>query len=584
MKKSIKAKKLTLNIDKIYKNDFNLIKIIAQTKKMKNNNKTLEARKNNLKELLIEINNEYQLNKNPSKKNLQESNANFHTEYELFNKRTNKKETKIIFKDLVKLYKSKGYRIPNFSIETHNLFKINPLLEANTDMISNGLLESQISKKGDDSEKIIKYLKKLGIILSGRMSRDTNLQKNLMKKFNIPKFKVVINEEDTIENLKKKIEIITNLINTNALSKLDEPKKRRYRNISRQNSYVSMNYSNKKLYLLNKERNPMSRRPSNYNNRVLNLGGNITNNFFLERKNSIDSSASNTSIISNNNYMKKINNDKSSETLNKIFNFTSYANNAGLNFSKTPRALNIPITNFQRANKKNDTNTSDISAIEKIKTLKIMTTLTSKQNNLLNNFNINRSRSSKKNILNYKSQTNNNRYFKNKMTNLPFFIKTQSNNESINSYSDEFLFDSKSPKSPKEIGKNSIGCTDRKKNDSHSYPYSNKNEFINFAFNKFTKRNIRNAEKYIKNYLNKIKGYDNEKIENFVNDIYDKNIKYNIKDLEKQITDYDLYYKTERLYLNSHLIKRIKPLLNSMGERDKQIYRLEKNLTDAVAK
>ena len=225
-KKLIDAKKFTLDIDKIYKNDFNLIKTIAQTKKMRHNNKTLEVRKNNLKELMVEINKEYQLNNNPTRRSLHDSNNNFHNEYELFNKRTNQKDTKIIFKDLVKLYKSKGYRIPNFSIKNHNLFKINPLLEANTDMISNGLLENQMSKKSDDSEKIIKYLKKLGIILSGKMSNDSNLQKNLMKKFNLPKFKVIINDEDSVEDLKKKIEILTNLINTNALAKLDEKKKK----------------------------------------------------------------------------------------------------------------------------------------------------------------------------------------------------------------------------------------------------------------------------------------------------------------------------------------------------------------------
>ena len=45
--------------------------------------------------------------------------------------------------------------------------------------------------------------------------------------------------------------------------------------------------------------------------------------------------------------------------------------------------------------------------------------------------------------------------------------------------------------------------------------------------------------------------------------------------MEKQINDKDLYSKTERLYLNSHLIQRIKPLLYTMGERDKTINKLE---------
>ena len=94
---------------------------------------------------------------------------------------------------------------------------------------------------------------------------------------------------------------------------------------------------------------------------------------------------------------------------------------------------------------------------------------------------------------------------------------------------------------------------------------------------------MNDAEKYIKNYLNKVKGYDNEKVDNFVKGIYDKNIKNNIKELEKHVKENDLYSKSERLYLNTQSFKRIKPILNSMGERDKTIQRLEKILTDAVS-
>lgn len=590
-KKLIDAKKFTLDIDKIYKNDFNLIKTIAQTKKMRHNNKTLEVRKNNLKELMVEINKEYQLNNNPTRRSLHDSNNNFHNEYELFNKRTNQKDTKIIFKDLVKLYKSKGYRIPNFSIKNHNLFKINPLLEANTDMISNGLLENQMSKKSEDSEKIIKYLKKLGIILSGKMSNDSNLQKNLMKKFNLPKFKVIINDEDSVEDLKKKIEILTNLINTNALAKLDEKKKKKYKNISRQNSYASMNYNPNKRYLLNKEKNPTSRRPSNYNNRVLKMRTirekHKDFNFFQERKNSNESSMSNVSYTSNNFQMKKCSRDKSSESLSKGYNFTNYAGPI-LALSKTPKGINIPVIDINKI-KKRDSFGSIMSINENRQSMNLQNNLSYKHNNILSMNNISSSKNNNK-IFYYNSNTSNNAHFrinlkqshKGQNNKYPFFIKTQSNNESNNSnFSDEFFIDGKSPRDANKIF---FTLKDgKKKDDSVQYPYTSRNEFIHFAFNKFQKRNISNAEKYIKNYLNKVKGYDNEKIEIFVNDIYDKNIKNNIKELEKQITDNDLYSKTERLYLNSHLIKRIKPLLNTMGERDKMIYRLEKNLTEAVA-
>ena len=156
MKKNGSKKRLTVNIENVYENDYKLMKIISRTKEMRNNNHSLTERKNNLKNLMQKI---YDDEINESGKGLHENNQNFHNEYNLFNKRKSKKETKIIFKDLVKLYKSRGYRIPNFSINEHNLFKINPLLEGNTTTISNGLMVNQLLKKNDESEKVISYLR-----------------------------------------------------------------------------------------------------------------------------------------------------------------------------------------------------------------------------------------------------------------------------------------------------------------------------------------------------------------------------------------------------------------------------------------
>ena len=134
-KKEINKNRMNVNIENVYENDYKLMKIISQTKEMRHNNHSLTERKNNLKDLMEKINDEYEINNDEIGKNLHLSNETFHNEYKLFNKRKTKKDTKIIFKDLVKLYKSRGYRIPNFSINEHNLFKLNPLLEENTTTI-----------------------------------------------------------------------------------------------------------------------------------------------------------------------------------------------------------------------------------------------------------------------------------------------------------------------------------------------------------------------------------------------------------------------------------------------------------------
>ena len=548
-KKSINSKKITLDIEKIYKNDFNLQKTIAQTKKLRNNNKTLEARKNKLKELVIEINNEYEINRTPSKRNLHDSNNNFHDEYQLFNKTTNKKDTKEVFKDLVKRYKSKGYRIPNFSINDHNLFKINPLLETNTEMISNGFLEQQITKKNSDSDKIMKYLKKLGIILSSKMSKDSEKQRrSLMKKFTMPKFKVILNDEDSIKALKENIKLLTNLINSDALIHLDEKRKRKYGSYSRKNSYSSINYnSNKKIFLLNKNKNKGFDR-------------------FQDRRKSNRSTNSNASLM---------NKGKTPKNLYNGFNFTSLAGAAGVFLSKTSKE----ISREGNINKNYDKKCSNKSIMTSYDNKKRFNNEKSQKMFVKSNFS---SKNQLKLSIDPIRKRQNNRF--------PIFIKTQSHNDSYsnnynNDISEELILDLQTPRSPTDDYKanSSFKDFDKKKNDSNNYPYTSRNDFVNYYFNRLKRKNKENSEEYIKNYLNRVKGFDKEQTDIFVNNIYKKNIKNNIKELEKQITENDLYYKTERLYLNCHQIKRIKPLLNTLGEKDKMIFRLEKNLTNAVS-
>ena len=598
-KKNINYKKLTL-LDKenYYKNDFNLQKIIAQSKKISHNNKSLEIRKNNLKELVREINNNYKFNRDPLKKIIHDDNANFHNEYELFNKTTNKKETKIIFKDLVKLYNSKGYRIPNFSINDHNLFKINALLENNSTMICNGFLEQQINKKRyDSSDKIIKYLKKLGFILSAKMSNDTNLKKMLSKKFKMPKFKVFINDEDKVKDLKEKIEILNNLINLIELEELDEQTRKQGSN-SKKNSFSYNNYNKKASSLYKIKKYYISRRQPNNKNFKLYNRKSKENDFFLEKKKSKNSRNSNaSSLVSIHNFHKKKVDKKESSKALKLCNFTSYEGTEGSTFPQTSRNTNISILNFNKEhqNKDSDNSVMTLHQIRKNFNKSILDLKKNVSNKHNNTFTIYKNN----NLFSYKSSKINNNYLKLNMKPIqkghylkyPIYIKSQSNDDSnsnsnkYNVTSDEIALDSKSLKSPTVQNKNNspLKETERNKNDSSTYPYTSRNEFINFAYNKFSKRNSRNAEHYIKSYLYKVKGYDKEQIETMVNDIYDKDIKNNIKELEKQINCNDLYYKTERLYLNNHLIQRIKPLLNTMGKRNKTINKLEKNLINAIS-
>lgn len=553
--KEINKKKLFIDLEKQYENDYKLMKVITQTKDMRNSNNPLTERKNNLRYIMTRINDEHDINNEQKEKDLRLSNQNFHNEYNLFNKRKNKKDTKSIFKDLIKLYKSRGYRIPNFSINEHNLFKINPLLESNTAAISNGLIANQLLKKNDESEKIISYLKKLGGILSEKLTDDTF--KKDFKKIKIVKFKN-LNEEDSVEELKKQIEILTNLINTNALDKLDEPKKVNYQNHSRQNSIKSYKYKSNKKLCLNNQRNTFSRR----NSRIL-KGNDI--NFFNERRVSTESSMTSGSYY----HKKKSQLGKAPQNILSILNFN--INTQGKKASKTPKDLKIPTLNLKKINQKPDENILILSSRNEIDiTPKKLKFSSQKINNMFMN-ELKTLKTPRKNKVNLTRKTIK-EMKENLMPNPPLAfnqrhlstVKNFLDNDSL--ISDEYV-------------ENNINTTSKKKS---VYPYTNRNEFVNYAYYKFSKRGIENCENYVKNYLNKVKGFNDDKVQNFFKNIYDKNIKNNLEELENQIAENDIYDKTERLYLNNHLIKRILPTLKNLNEKDKAILKLEKNLAQSI--
>ena len=559
--KNKKKKKISLNIESIYGNDYKLIKIIEKTKGMRKNNQSLTERKNNLKNLITQINDD-DLNLHQHRKSLHLSNENFKNEYNLFKKGKNNKESKLIFKDLIKLYKSRGYRIPNFSINEHNIFKLSPLLESNATIISNGLLTNQILKKSDDSEKIINYLKKIGLILSEKITND-NIQKDF-KKLKISKLKY-FNEEDSVEELKKKIEILKNLINTNALSKLDEPKKVNYKSISRQSSFRSNKFvSNKNLYLKRKlsTSNNHSRK-SNINPNINRLNYTNTKKVLkLERKNSIESSMTYTSLKSNKNNKQK----DSEDNIYKMFNNVT----GNIKSSKTPKEVKIPALNlnkiFIKMGEEQNKDNNNIILPNRNNNMKSKTRLnTQKINNLI------KTPKMTKKYSNWIRKSNKDC--------IPHLINPFSGNNNqllsnrINQSNDSFSID--------EFNEPNFQTTTKKKN-TIKLPYTNKNEFVNYAYSKLTKKGINNCENYLKNYLNNIEGYNDDMAENYIQNIYNKNIKNNLKELETQITDNDIYCKTERIYLGSHLIKRIKNTLKNMDEKDKIILKLEKNFAHTI--
>ena len=554
-KREINKEKLFIKLKKKYEGDYKLMKVISQTKEVTHNNYSLNKRTRNLKNLLTKLNDENELSNDQIGKALRLSNQTFHNEYNMFNKKKNKIDTKTIFIDLIKLYKSKGYRIPNFSINEHNLFKINALLEANTTTISNGFIANQILKKNDESEKIISYLRKLGSLLSDKITNEEI--KNDFKKINIAKFKRV-NEEDSVEEIKKQIEILTNLINTNALDKLDEPKTINYNGHSKKNSLSSNRYkSTQKLISLTNKKFSLSRRNSQMSIKK--------DNTFYERRFSTESSVTSGSYY----YKKKLPKRKISQNILNVFNYNIKIQ--GKKASKTPKDIKIPSLNLNKINQKNE---ETILALSSRNNNNITPRKIKFSSEKINNLFINELKSFKvprKTKLNWTKKTI--KEMKDNLMPLSPWRGRQRRLSTMKNY-----FDNDSSLSDEYIEQNHQ--TNSKKKST--YPYTNRNEFVNYAFNKFSKKGINNCENYVKTYLNRVKGFNDEKVKNFFTLIYDRNIKNNLKELEIKITENNIHDKTERLYLSNHLIKRILPTLKNMNEKDKLILKLEKNFAHTV--
>ena len=132
--------------------------------------------------------------------------------------------------------------------------------------------------------------------------------------------------------LKEKIQILTNLINSNELIHLDEKRKKKYGSFSRKNSLSSINYnSNKKIFPLNKNKFKGFDR-------------------FHDRRKSNRSTHSNASLMNKNKTPRPIYNG---------FSFTSYAGAAGVILPQRSKEISIEV----KINKNYDKKCSNTSII-----------------------------------------------------------------------------------------------------------------------------------------------------------------------------------------------------------------------------
>ena len=83
----------------------------------------------------------------------------------------------------------------------------------------------------------------------------------------------------------------------------------------------------------------------------------------------------------------------------------------------------------------------------------------------------------------------------------------------------------------------------------------------------------------MKRYLNEIEGRTKKEIELILSKYDYKNFKVNLKELEINIHKNEIDRKTEKIYLNNFISKRIMRQLENMRKKEEQISRLNKIIT-----
>ena len=194
----IRAKKnKEVNLEKLFENDNYLVQTLKRTKRVLYENPSEEKEKN-LNDTLKIINKDITLLKDPEIKEYNSENSLFKKKYTDFLK--NSENTKnISFKDLMIHYQKSGYKIPNLDFD-HNLFKINPLIEENSNKMTNYFVtqnNNEITHKDLLNIKSLSYLNKLNNIVLKKVKKrksvikpkNTSNIKDKATKAEIKKFK-----------------------------------------------------------------------------------------------------------------------------------------------------------------------------------------------------------------------------------------------------------------------------------------------------------------------------------------------------------------------------------------------------------
>lgn len=530
--KIISKRNQNVNIEKLFENDNYLIQTLKRTKRI-----LLE---NPAEELETKLDNALQnINKNITLLNDPEINE-YNTENNLFKKnytaflKTSENSNSVSFHEIINHYLNSGYKIPNLDFD-HNLFKVNPLIEENLNKMTNYFI-TENRKKLTQNEilqlKSMMYLNKLNNIVGFK-----NRKKRQSQIIAFNKRQMKLKEKGEKEEIKKLKESIATTKKLLHQMSMNEKRQKNFFNYGyRKSQQIVSNF--KKMNTLKKlnsfKEHPSFQKKVGFKN-ILETKNNSGTKLELSKNNTTDENNDNNDNINSN--MSKTENTK---TLNKPLR-DYILTKANLKTSKSPTLKRNQKTTFNY-----DRSLSNKTTIPNLP-IQLKTDV---------NF-------YKKKKYSHKTKV----FERNKIKeDFALFSRTQVKDKKLNKYYGSSL------KINKLESRN-------KTNNININPFTNKTEFFDYTYRRLKRGDFEDIETLVKKYLSEIEGRTEGEIEKILLKYDYKNFKVNLKELEININKKEIDRKTEKIYLNNFISKRISRPLESMRKKEEQISRLNKIIT-----
>ena len=558
-------KTIEIDIEKEFENDNYLIQTLKRTSKFQNDKKLIQY-ENNLNNVLNLINQRIKLRNNPKTKLMHEENNEFLRQYKYLSE-TFEKQMEKVLEDLILIYTKKGYHIPKFSYK-NNIFKINALIEANSEKLRLLLMEELRNKKNIIGPKTLMFLNKLNYLVKILITKDPNLVKKYNKLLN--KNDPYINKE-SIEQIKIYIKNIIQLLKNVKINKIGSNKpKRKSSFLSKIPQLNNIRISNKK----NSIKTDLININNNNNNDILSTEGSLSAfkkrnpNSFLSMRLSNYSIKPNkliNTINSRNEYV----NSKNTLNVNKTEENTNINNKKNFIFQKSKPIINLKMktifSNISKAKSRNEKILPEYKTQSDSKK-----TICSDISKYIKQAKINNLYKSEKKIYTLGLRKNS----ENKIQNYDFPLSKKPSKYIEYSYDNN-------------ISKNyniNISSSDTIKKVKTIEKEEEKTQFLWNAYKKIKKGKYEIVEDIMNKYLKDIKEFDINDQNILMKHYNYKNLRNNLFELNMKVSDDSTRKKIEKIYSNIHILKRIKPVLNNMEEKEINIDRLEKIYTSGVNK